>query len=163
MVFDQDDITDVRIFTPVAFPGTTLYKQGIKLGIIKDEHEYLPHLVDNEVMRYFNYKTYPDYELKLWIHILYSSYRMAYFIESREYLNRVKFFFKIPKAMLKLIYGRLLNKIKQKLHISNVMVKRNLILKPSDVLNVSEEDDEGGLRNSLPFVQPVIFRDEPKK
>lgn len=140
MEYDQDDITDIRIFTCVAFPGTTLYKQGVKMGIIRDEHEYLSLLGDNDVMRSFNFTGYPDYILKLWIHILYFSYRMAYFVESGEYLNGFRYFMKTPGVALRLVSSVILNKTKQILRMRHTAVKRDLTLKPSEVLNVNEDD-----------------------
>lgn len=83
--YEYDDISDLRIFAPVAFPGTALYKQGQKLGVISDEHAYLWTLNDNQVMRSYNFSGYPDFVLKLWSYGLYFVYKMSYFWEKRKF------------------------------------------------------------------------------
>lgn len=82
---EYDDMSDIRIFNPVAFPGTTLYKQGLATGIIKDEHAYLCSLYDNVTMRSYNFTGYPRRIYKWWIHYLYFVYRSAYFRERKHY------------------------------------------------------------------------------
>jgi MoaA/NifB/PqqE/SkfB family radical SAM enzyme len=83
--YEYDDMSDLRIFTPVAFPDTLLYKQGLKLGIICDEHSYLWTLNDNNIMRSYNFSGYPNFFLKFWIHILYFVYKMCYFWEHKKF------------------------------------------------------------------------------
>lgn len=83
--YEYDDMSDLRIFTPIAFPGTPLYEQGLKLGIILDEHSYLLTLNNNEVMRSYNFCGYPDFVLKFWIYTLYFVYRISYFWENKNF------------------------------------------------------------------------------
>lgn len=83
--YEYDDISDLRVFTPVAFPDTFLYNQGLKLGIISDEHSYLWTLNDNLVMRSYNFSGYPNFFLKLWIQSLYFVYKMCYFWENKKF------------------------------------------------------------------------------
>ena len=87
---EYDDMSDIRIFNPIAFPGTTLYKQGLAMGIIKDEPTYLSSLYDNVTMRSYYFTRYPRRIHKFWIEYLYFVYRGAYFRErkrNRQYLR----------------------------------------------------------------------------
>jgi anaerobic magnesium-protoporphyrin IX monomethyl ester cyclase len=84
---EYDDTSDLRVFNPIAFPGTVLYKQGLKLKIIQNEHEYLSSLNDNVVMRTYNFTRYPNFVIKLWRYSLYFVYRSMHFIENKEFLN----------------------------------------------------------------------------
>lgn len=104
--FEYDDMSDIRIFSPIAFPGTSLYQQGIKRGTITDEHEYLWSLNDNLVMRSYNFTGYPNIILKLWIQSLYFVYRSSYYCEKKEFLNLFRLFWKSAIALVKLIVGR---------------------------------------------------------
>ena len=96
---EYDDMTDLRVFNPIAFPGTVLYQQGLKLGIIANEHEYLWSLNDNVVIRTYNYTRYSNFMLKFWRFSFYFIYRSMYFLEKREILN---FFRLIGKSILSL-------------------------------------------------------------
>lgn len=84
---EYDDMNDLRVFTPIAFPGTLLYKQGLEMGIISDEHTYLCSLNDNQVMRSYNFTNYPNIILKLWSNGLYFIYRSGYYWEKKEIIN----------------------------------------------------------------------------
>lgn len=97
--YEDDDMYDLRVFSPVAFPGTVLYQQGQKLGIIANEHEYLLLVNDNTIMRNYNYTGYPNVILKLWIRSLYFIYRSSYFLENKEFCNLSNY---IGKSILSL-------------------------------------------------------------
>ena len=88
--YEYDDMNDLRVFTPIAFPGTLLYKQGLEMGIISDEHTYLCSLNDNQVMRSYNFTNYSNIILKLWSNGLYFIYRSGYYWEKKEIINLFK-------------------------------------------------------------------------
>lgn len=92
--YEFDDMNDLRIFTPIAFPRTLLYKQGLKMRVITDEHTYLCSLNDNLVMRSYNFTDYPNFMLKLWINSLYFIYRCSYFWENKEFINILRLLWK---------------------------------------------------------------------
>ena len=93
---ESDDMYDLRVFSPIAFPKTAIYEQGLKMGIIENEHEYLLSLNENMVMRDYNYTKYPNYILKLWKYSFYFTYRSTYFLEKKEF---IKFFRLIGKSI----------------------------------------------------------------
>ncbi len=103
--YEYDDMNDIRIFTPIAFPGTLLYRQGLELGIISDEHSYLWTLNDNKVMRSYNFSGYPDFVLKLWVYGLYFVYKMSYFWENREFRKMLGLLWKSAMGLLRLLRG----------------------------------------------------------
>lgn len=105
--YEYDDLNDLRIFTPIAFPGTLLYKQGQELGIVtQDEHAYLLTLNENEVMRGYNFTGYPDFVLKFWIYGLYFIYRLSFYWEYRQYRKIIHLFYKSVPALIKFICGK---------------------------------------------------------
>jgi radical SAM superfamily enzyme YgiQ (UPF0313 family) len=104
--YEYDDTSNLRIFAPVAFPDTLLYRQGQKLGIISDEDFYLRTLNNNEAMRGYNFSGYPDFVLKLWVHSLYFSYKMSYFWENRKFRELLRLFWKSSIILLKLPFGK---------------------------------------------------------
>ncbi len=107
MEYEYDDLNDLRIFTPIAFPGTLLYKQGQELGIIPpDEHSYLLTLNENEVMRGYNFSGYPDFVLKFWIYSLYFVYRLGFYWEYKKFRKMFMLFCKSVPALLKFICGK---------------------------------------------------------
>lgn len=106
--YEYDDSNDLRVFTPVAFPGTPLYEQGLKLGVISDEHSYLWSLNDNQVMRSYNFSGYPDFVLKFWKYGLSVVYKMSYFWEKRMFWD---FTWKPVRALLRLIFGKRSSKL----------------------------------------------------
>ncbi|MCX6666299.1 MAG: hypothetical protein NT038_09660, partial [Euryarchaeota archaeon] len=92
----------IRIFNPVAFPGTTLYKQGITMGIIKDEPTYLSSLYNNETMRSYYFTRYPRKIQKWWVHYLYFVYRSAHYLEKKHYRQYFWLLFGLIKTTITL-------------------------------------------------------------
>lgn len=105
--YEFDDMYDLRIFTPVAFPGTLLYKQGLKLGIITDEHSYLCSLNDNQVMRNYNYTDYPWFISSLFSGGLYFIYRISYDWENRKFFDMLRLLWRAVSGLLARIFRAL--------------------------------------------------------
>jgi radical SAM superfamily enzyme YgiQ (UPF0313 family) len=80
-----DDMFDIRIFSPVAFPKTPLYNELLRTGPIKDEHKYMLSLNDNDQMRAYNFTGFPSFLLVFWSHWLYFVYRACYCWRQRKY------------------------------------------------------------------------------
>lgn len=103
--YEYDDMNDVRIFTPIAFPGTLIYRHGLASGIIKDEHSYLWTLNDNDVMRSYNFSGHPDFVLKFWVYSLYFVYKFSYFWEHKELRKIAGLLSKSVKGVIWLLRG----------------------------------------------------------
>jgi len=114
---EYDDMNDLRLFTPIAFPDTPLYKQGKNLGIIKDEHEYLLSLNDNTVMRSYNFTSSSNFMLKLWINVLNYTYRACYFLDNRKFIKLFallgEFLFKFLKKGVSSVWHKAENKFEK--------------------------------------------------
>ncbi|MFA6030799.1 MAG: radical SAM protein [Elusimicrobiota bacterium] len=104
---EYDDANDIRVFSPVAFPGTTIYKQGLKRGVIGNEHEYLLSLNHNLVMRSYNFTDYPDFVRKIWIKALNMTYKGLYFWDEGDYIGLLRFLCKTPFTLLRIMKGGL--------------------------------------------------------
>lgn len=104
--YEYDDMNDLRIFTPVAFPGTLLYRQGVELGIISNEDSYLRTLNNNEAMRSYNFSGYPNFVLKVWVYSLYFAYKISYLWENREFRKMFGLLRKSTTATLRILCGK---------------------------------------------------------
>lgn len=104
---EYDDANDIRVFSPVAFPATPIYKHGLKTGVIGDEHEYLLSLNDNMVMRSYNFTAYPDFVRRVWIKALNLTYKSCYFLDEGDYRGLLRFLCKTPFTIMRILRGGL--------------------------------------------------------